>query len=116
MNILDNHVLVAIAHTQALALDDTLVADTHDALVRAHVHGRQRGIVVLARHPLSAVTVILNPGLTLGGAAVANGRGWHAAAFARGGALGADEIPGPVDQDDAGSVVGDPLHQSITVS
>lgn len=113
VNILDNHVLVAVAHSQTLALDDTLVADTHDALVRAHVQGRQRGIVVLARHPGSSITVILNPGLTLGGSAAADRRGGHAAAFARGGALGADEVPGPVDEDHAGLIVGDPLHQPI---
>ena len=116
MNILGNHVLVSIAHTHSIALDNTLAADTDDTLVRAHVHGRPRGIVVLARHPASPVTVILNPGLALGGAAGADSRGWHAAAFAQGGALGAGEVPGPIDEDDAGSVVGDPLHQSISVS
>lgn len=51
VHILDDNVADAADHAQALASDDALAANAHNALVRAHVDLLQRRLVVRARRP-----------------------------------------------------------------
>ncbi|RDW78851.1 uncharacterized protein DSM5745_05703 [Aspergillus mulundensis] len=113
VDVLDDDVAGAAADAQALAADDAGAADTDDTLVAADVERRLAGVVIGAADPSPVVAGVDNPGLAGAGAASA-GRCALAAALAGCRALGADEAPFAVDENDTGGVVGDPFDKSAT--
>lgn len=104
MNVLDDHVLVAVGNTETLSADNTLAANTDDTLVRADINRLFRSIVIFAIDPCAIITLILDPSLTLRGTAL-TGSGLGAAALALGGTLSTEEVPLTVNQDNTGNIV-----------
>lgn len=79
MNVLNNNILVSTPDTQSLTLQHTLVADADNALVGTDIQGGSGRIIVGTGHPGSVITAVLDPGLTLGGAAFTSSRSGAAA-------------------------------------
>lgn len=115
MDVLDDNILVITPNTQALAFEHTGAANSDDALVGSDVQRRPSSIIIRARHPGAVVALVLDPSLAFRCAPLA-GRCSSTAALSGRGAFGACEVPGAVDQDRTGSVVGDPLGESIIFS
>lgn len=68
MNVLDDDIVGTTSKAQALAFENSLVTHTNNALVAAHVQWFLGSVVVGARDPGAVVALVLNPGLTSGGA------------------------------------------------
>jgi len=113
VDILNYHILCSICNPQSLAFDHSAAPNPNDALIAADIDGRDAGLVVgdgdgvgagsgiAIRAPVRAVDGVL---AAVSGAGVRGG----AAACLGHCALGADEVEFLVEDDDAGSGVGEP--------
>ncbi|KAF7545500.1 hypothetical protein G7046_g9552 [Stylonectria norvegica] len=101
VDVLDDDVAHAADEPQALALDDALAAHAYEALVGLDGDAELAGVVVLDRRLGRAGLVVVAPAVLVDGE-LAGGRGAPGcAARGRGGALGAGEVDGRLQVDDA---------------
>ena len=114
VDVLNNDIADAAAKAQALAADDACTADTDNTLVAANVDRRRAGVVIGTAYPGAVIAGVSNPDLA--GARPALVGSCPGAAALRGCcALSANKAPFTVDENDTGSVVGDPFNKSTTL-
>lgn len=99
MNVLDDDVLGA-HDAQALALDDALVSNTNQTLVRADLDAQNTGLVVLDGDLLGVGLVVVTPIVLVDGQLALRASSPGSTSRLGGGTLGAGEVDGAVEVDD----------------
>lgn len=112
VHVLDDDVLGAADHADALALDDALVADPDERFVGLDGDAKDTGLVVLDVHLGRVGLLGVAPAVLVDGSLAAGPSAPGSAAALGSSALGSGEVEGPVKHDDAGlrvAEVGDQL-------
>jgi hypothetical protein len=115
MNVLDDNVLDTIGKTETLALDNTLRANTDDALVRANHDGVQAGLVIFDVDLGSVRFVIGAPQVLIDSKLAVSASSPRCTASFAGRALGVLEVKSALKVDDTSGVVLEVVDELLVV-